>query len=435
MPKSIESPPAPHAFSPLSLPDFRWLWIAALASNIGTWAQEIGAGWQMAISTKDLDPSRAALMVALVQFASSIPAFLLTMPAGALADVMNRRKIMLAWQCLAAVAAASLAIVAWSGHITPWMILLATLSIGISAAITNPAWQTAMVELVPANQVPQAAALNSVSLNLSRTIGPAIGGLLVAAQGPAAAFTLNALSFSLFILVLWRWKYVPTHHADSSERVVDALASGLAHIRSSRPVHAMIVRTASYVIFASALWALLPLIARNELHTGSTGYGWLLASLGLGAVLATLLLPRIRTRLGPNQVLAAAAILYGTMMAIIAALAKFRGDQPNTLLLALPAMFLAGTAWLAMVVTINTNAQMISPPQFRGRVFACYLTVHFGTLAAGSLLWGIVAGSLGVPHALFISASGMLLGLLTMLKYRIIETPPASYSPSPLEGK
>ncbi len=184
----------------------------------------------------------------------------------------------------------------------------------------------------------------------------------------------------------------------------------------------MIVRTASYVMFASALWALLPLIARNELHAGATGYGWLLASLGLGAVLATLLLPRIRSKIGSNQVLAAAAILYGAMMAIIAALAKFRGDQPNTLLLAMPAMFLAGTAWLAMVVTINTNAQMVSPPQFRGRVFACYLTVHFGTLAAGSLLWGLVAGRLSVPAALFIAAAGMALGLLTMLKYRIVET-------------
>jgi predicted MFS family arabinose efflux permease len=301
------------------------------------------------------------------------------------------------------------------------MLLLATLCIGIGAAMTNPAWQTAMVELVPTSQVPHAAALNSVSLNLSRTIGPAIGGLLIAAQGPAAAFTLNALSFIAFILVLWRWKYSAPKHAENPERVLNALLSGLNHIRNSPPVHALIVRTASYVLFASALWALLPLIARNELHVGATGYGWLLASLGLGAVVATIFLPRIRSKCGPNQVLAAAAILYGSMMAAIASLAKFRGDQPDTLLLAMPAMFFAGTAWLAMVVTINTNAQMISPPQFRGRVFACYLTVHFGTLAAGSLLWGVVAGRLGVPAALLIAAAGIALGLLTMLKYKIVE--------------
>lgn len=398
------------AFAPLQRAAFRSLWVAALASNIGTWMHEVGAGWAMT----QMRPS--ALMVSLVQASTTLPMFLLSLPAGAFADVVNRRKLMLGAQAAMCVISALLAWAAWAGILSPASLLAATLGLGLGAALVNPAWQAAMADLVPHDELPAAAALNSVSLNLSRAIGPALGGLLVASLGPPAAFALNAASFLGIIWALAAWKYTPPSLAAPGERFLGAMKAGLRYIRHSPPMQAQLVRTACFSIFASSLWALMPLIARNHLTMGARGYGVLLACLGAGAVVATLALPRLRAAMHANTLVAAATLLYASMALLV--------SLTSSPLVACAAMGGAGTAWVTMVVCLNVAALSGSPPWVRARALACYFTVFFGGMALGSTLWGMVAEDAGIPRALQIAASGLVGGLLTMAKFRLSTPPP-----------
>jgi MFS family permease len=402
------STPSPGPFAPLRRAAFRSLWIAALASNIGTWIHEVGAGWAMT----ELGPS--SLMVALIQASTTLPMFILSLPAGAFADVINRRKLMLWMQGSMFIIALILAIAAWQGFLTPGLLIAATLGLGIGAAMVNPAWQTAMSDLVPYEELSAASALNSVSLNLSRAVGPAIGGFLVAQAGPYAAFSLNALSFIGILGALWLWKYQPPRMAAPGERFIGAMKAGIRYIRHSPHMRAQLVRTGCFSLFGSAMWALLPVVARKHLNVEASSYGLLLASLGGGAVIGTLILPRIRARFGPNTIVVSATL--------VAALAITSIGLSTIMWMTAIAICFGGLAWVTMVVCLNVAAMTGSPPWVRARALACYFTIFYGGMALGSIVWGGLADVIGIPNSLYTAAGLLVLGLATMGKYRL-QTP------------
>lgn len=289
-------------------------------------------------------------MVSLVQAATTLPMFLLSLPAGALADVVNRRRLMLGMQVGMLIIAGLLAgLASWNGLLSPEILLLSTLGLGIGAAMVNPAWQTAMTDLVPRDELSGVGEYNSVSLNLSRAIGPASGGLLVARWGPTAAFGLNAVSFVGIIWALLAWRYEPPKQGGTAERFVGALKAGVRYVRHSPTMRAQLMHTASFSIFGSCTVGMMPLIARQHLELGATGYGSLLACLGAGAVAGTLLLPRLRMVMPPNTMVVAATLVFAAGMAGIGA--------SRSPWLAFPAMVAAGTAWVTMVVCLNVAAQ------------------------------------------------------------------------------
>ncbi|MBV8089284.1 MAG: MFS transporter, partial [Alphaproteobacteria bacterium] len=257
-------------YTPLRRQLFRWLWIASLVGYIGDWVQNVGAAWLMT------DLSASALMVSLVQAASNLPYFFLAVPAGALADIVDRRRLLLVTQGWMLLVAAALAAITLTGHITPWLLLSMTLLLGVGSAFNDPAWEATPPELVPKDEVPAAVALDGVSVNVGRVIGPALGGLLVAAAGAGAAFLLNALSFVGFLAVLMSWRRSPQASVLPAERWVGAMRAGLRYIRHAPALQAVIVRALLFVVGGSSLWALLPLVARADPTRGPAQYGILL---------------------------------------------------------------------------------------------------------------------------------------------------------------
>ncbi|HJZ59701.1 MAG TPA: MFS transporter [Gemmataceae bacterium] len=404
------------AYAPLRRPIFRALWIASLASNLGTWLQNVGAGWLMT----SLTPS--PLMVALVQAATTLPVFLLAIPAGALADVIDRRRLLLAAQGWMLAAAASVAAVTAAGVVTPWLLLALTFALGLGFALNAPAWQAVVPEVVPRAEVPAAVALNGVSMNASRAVGPALGGVLVAAAGPEAAFLLNALSFLVVVWVLFRWDRPAAAGALPAERLVGAMRAGVRYVRHAPAFRAVLVRAAAFVSGAAGLWALLPAVARDHADWGPAAYGVMLGSLGVGAVLGTLLLPAVRRGTSADVVAAGGTILFAACSAGVALLPIL---WARCLLL-----FPAGAAWLAVLTALNSSAQSLLPAWVRARALSVYLLVFFGGMAAGSVLWGVVAGPLGVPLALLASAGWMVVSLTAGLRYRLPAGPLPAVEPS-----
>jgi predicted MFS family arabinose efflux permease len=418
MPHAATQAQAGSAVAPLRRRVFFWLFAANVASNIGSAIHDVGAGWLMTT----LSPS--PVMVSLVQAAAAFPLFLFALPAGALADVADRRRLLLAAQTLMGLAAAALgaSVLLGDGHIPPVALLLLTLALGTGAALANPAWQTAMTDLVPREELPAAASLNSVSMNVSRAVGPAIGGLIVAALGAAAAFLFNAASFLGIIGALALWRYRRETPTAPPETLAGAMRAGVRYMAHSPPVRAVLVRTASFAFPASCLWALMPLVARDELGLRAAGYGLLLSCLGAGAVAATAVLPRLRARWSPNGLVVGATALYALMLATLAL-----ASGPLLPAIACAAMGLAGVAWVTMVTSLNVGAQTGVPSWVRARALACYLTVFYGGMAAGSAVWGFVAahgaiaGLSGVRTALLAASGGMVLGLMTIAGFRLHE--------------
>lgn len=384
------------ALSPLKHRVFRALWIATIASNVGTWMQDVGAAWLMTT----LAPSPA--MVALVRAASALPMFMLALPAGALADIVDRRRLLLLTQIWMLLAAAALGVLTIAGLTSPAILLALTFALGIGTALNAPAWQALVPELVPRSQLMNAVALNSASINLARSVGPALGGLLIATVGPGATFLLNAVSFVGVIVVLFRW---PAAHEVSvlpAERLVGAMRAGLRYVRHAPPVRVVLARSSAFVVFGSALWALLPALARFELGRGPAGYGALLGAFGVGAVLAAAALPRWRLRLPVNRLVAAALVVYALMLLGLA--------WSRNLWLTIVILLIAGGAWLSLLSTFNASIQASVPAWVRGRALAVSILVFFGGMVLGSVLWGWVAEHWGIRAAFTGAAVGVLLG-------------------------
>jgi MFS family permease len=297
-----------------------------------------------------------------------------------------------------------------------------TFALGLGFALNAPAWQAVVPELVPRAEVPAAVALNGVSVNASRAVGPAMGGVLVAAAGPEAAFLLNALSFVAVLWVLFRWDRPAAGGALPAEHLVGAMRAGVRYVRHAPPFQAVLVRSAAFVSGAAGLWALLPAVARESADWGPAGYGAMLGSLGVGAVLGTLLLPAVRRGTSADVVVTGGTLLFAASAACVALLPSL---WARCLLL-----FLAGAAWLAVLTTLSSSAQVLLPAWVRARALSVYLLVFFGGMAAGSVLWGLVAGPLGVPLALLASAGWMIVRLAAGLRFRLPAGPPPDVEPA-----
>jgi MFS family permease len=387
----------PTAFGPFKERTFAILWSAALIANIGTWFRDVANGWAMT----EMAPS--PVMVSMVQAAAMLPVFLLSLPAGALADSVDRRKMLLWVQALLISVSIGLASLATAGAMTPSLLLALTLAGGIGAALMGPPWQSITPEIVSKPLLRPAIALNSLGVNIARAIGPALGGLMIASFGLAVAYWLDAASYLFVIsaLLLWRRKAAAPHLAP--ERFMPAMATGVGYVWRSVDVKRTLLRAASFFLFASAYWALLPLIARQELGGDAGLYGALLAAIGAGAVTGALLLPRLPWS-------GTTLVLIGTL--ITAAAMAVLALVPNAIA-AGAALFAAGAAWIAVLTTLNVTAQSVLPNWVRARGLAVYITVFFGAMTAGSAGWGLAAQQWGIGPALLAAAACCgLVGLL-----------------------
>ena len=411
------------AWSPLADSLFRALWLAAVASNIGTWMHNVGADWLMTT----LAPS--PLMVALTQTAENAPLFLLALPAGALADIVDRRRLLLYTQAWMLLAAVSLATLTFLGLTTPWLLLILIFALGLGAALNAPAWQAIIPELVPRSELPAAVALNSVAFNIARAVGPALGGIMVAAIGSWAVFLLNSLSFVGVIFVIYRWKREPVESVAPTERIIGAMRAGVRYVRHDPELRAVFVRTGVYVSCASALWAMMPIVARKQLGLGAFAYGVLLGGLGAGAIVAAFFLPAMRRRFSVNVLVVSGTIVFAAAIICLATVRIFS--------LLFVAMIGAGLAWMSLMSSFNVIVQTIVPRWVRARVLAIYMLVFFGGMAIGSAFWGAVATRVGVSEALLFASAAMIAGLAAAYFYplRIGEEPdlePSLHWPEPI---
>ncbi len=389
--------------APLRNATFRWLWIASVVSNVGTWMQNVGAAWLMAL----LSPS--PLFVALVQSATSLPVFLLGIPAGALADIVDRRKLLLWTQACMLAAAGILGVMTVAGYTGPWSLLVLTFALGLGSSMNGPAWQAIMPELVPRAELPAAIALNSAGFNLARAVGPALGGAVVAAASAGPAFLLNAVSFVGVIVVLWMWRRRPREQSLGEERISSAMLAGIRYVRFAPPMHSVLIRSAAFVMPASALWAMLPVLAKTELRLGSTGYGVLLGCLGAGSVLGASVLSRLRERFTPNLLVSAATTVFGCVSVSLYWLHHF-----GFVCLVLVA---GGMAWMTVNSNLNIATQTTAPAWVRARALGMYLLVFQSAMAVGSALAGGVAERYGIRATLL--AAGTMLLISAMVTFRL----------------
>ena len=404
------------ALTPLRHSPFRELYAAQLLSNVGTWMQTVAAQWLMIT----LDSS--VLMVALVQTAISLPVVLLALPAGALGDIVDRRRLLISSQALALAAAGLMAGLTLADEIGPWSLLALTLAVGVGDALRRPAWQALQPQLVPRDQIGQAAALNSANMNVGRAVGPALGGVLVAAAGAGWAFMFNAASYLAVLAVLIPWRSEQERSALGPERIGAAVRAGARFAKSSPRLRAVLVRTALFLVFASALWALLPVVAKRQLDLGSGGYGLLLAAVGAGAVIGAVILPRLRAGRSTDAVIAIAAVAFAGGCV---GLATFNVVAPVLALLVL-----AGIGWVITLGVLMGSAQTILPSWVGARGMALFMLVFHGGQAGGAVLWGGVADWTGTDVAFLVAAGGLVAGLLAVPRYRVRSGEDLDLSPS-----
>jgi len=401
-----DRPPAPSALAPFRHPIFLALWAASLVSHFGGLIQGVGASWLMT----SLAPSPE--MVALVQVSTVLPIMLFSLPAGAAADLWDRRLVMLVAQGLMLVVSAAFAALAWAGLVTPLILLLFTFLLGSGAALYGPAWQSSVREQVPRSDLPAAVALNSVGFNLARSVGPALGGVLVAAAGPQAAFMVNALTYLGLIAVLVAWRRPAPRPGLPPESVGSAMVAGLRYAVLSPSLRKVLARAAAFGLLAAALWALMPLIARDLLGGGAVTYGLLLAGFGAGAVAGAFLGAQLRERCTNETIVESASAAF----ALAGMIAAFSSSRPLTI----AAMAIAGAAWVLALSTFNITVQLRTPRWVVGRAMAIYQASAFGGLALGGWVWGVVAESYGLATSLV--AAGLLL-IVTLLLGRILPMP------------
>jgi MFS family permease len=424
MSKVASTHPAHSAFGAFHYRAFTALWTATVISNIGGWMYSAASAWLMAT----LDPSPIA--VSLVQVATSLPTFLFALLAGALADLVDKRRLLIIFESFITVTSTALAVLVWLNLITPGRLLLFTFLIETGAALTAPGWQSIVPQLVPRRELPGAVAANSVGVNVSRAVGPALGGIITAAAGIAAPFWVNAASNlgSIGGLLWWRTPQTLQRRLPT-ERLVSALRTGIRYARHSRYLRATLVRAVGFFLFASAYWALLPLVARDRIGGGPKLYGILLGVIGASAIAGAFALPRLKSTLGPDRLVAAGTI--GTASAL---LLFGLAHKPAT---AIAASTLAGISWIAVLSSLNVSAQFALPEWVRGRGLALYMTVFFGATTLGSGVWGAIANLAGLPVAHFVAAAGALLVIPLTRRWKLqtaagIDLTPSMSWPPPI---
>lgn len=386
---------------------FRTLWVATLASNLGSLVQAVGAAWMMTTI------SDSNGMVALVQASTTLPIMIFSLIAGALADNFDRRDIMLAAQIIMMVVSTLLAIFALAGWLSPWLLLTFTFLIGCGTALHNPSWQASMGDIVPREDLPGAITLNSMSYNLMRSIGPAVGGLVVALGGAASAFTLNAVSYIALIRALLRWKPERPARSLPREALLGAISSGLRYISMSPNLLKVMCRSFIFGFAAVSILALLPLVTRDFVEGGAFSYGIILGCFGAGAIGGAMLNSRLRER-WPNEAIVRGAFLIFAASAI--ALAYSRSMWLSCLVL-LP----AGACWVVTLSLFNVTVQLSTPRWVVGRALALYQTATFGGMAVGSWIWGLVAEGSGTDHALILAGITLIAGAAIGLRFALPE--------------
>jgi MFS family permease len=396
---------------------YRALWIATTASNVGTSMQSVGAAWLMT----SLTPS--PLTVALLQTATSLSLVLLALPGGAFADVFDRRRLLLVAQYFMLTVAVIIAMLAFAGIVTPSILLTVTFLLGLGAAISMPAAMGASLELVPRSDARHAITLGGVSVNIGAAIGPTLGGFIVAASGPWFVFMLNAISFVGLIVFLHKWKRSTKLGELPPERVFGAMRAALRYIRHSSHIHGLFVRDLAFSIFGSALMALLPILTRHDLHLDSTAFGILVGCFGLGAIISGfVVLPRLPKRLSIEWRVGGAIVIFASTMAILA-------YKPDFVILCL-AMGAGGIAQLTIISSLNFATYRSAPKWVGIRVLAVHILVFQAGITGGSVLWGILANQIGVPHTLFFASLGLLIGLVTMIRHRLLSGKDVDMTPS-----
>lgn len=385
-------------FAPLRRPMFRALWIALVISGLGSWMHDVGAGWLM--TTLAPDP----LMVAMVQTASQLPLFLLTLPAGALADIFDRRRYLIVTQLIMMAAAALLGIMTLAGLTTPATLILFTFLMGAGAALMMPAFSALIPDLVPREELTAAVTLNSIAFNAMRAVGPAVAGGILALTGPGLVFLLNAISFSAVIFVLNRWRSDTPASNLPAERFWSSLRTGIRYVSQSSALHVILLRGIALFVPMSAPLAFLPLIVRTGLGAGPQVYGLLLGAVGAGAVTAGLQLARLRERVPADSIIRA-----GTLGVILASLALAWSRNVGVLAVA---MFVLGGSWISAQSTLQVTTQLSLPGWVRARGLAIFIGTFMGVMAVGAPTWGKLARLTSLETALSVAALAGLLGLL-----------------------
>ncbi len=392
-------------WKPLINPFFRLLWITNVISLIGTWMHEVGAAWLMTSLT--LSP----FMVAMVQTATTLPFFLLSFPAGALADILDRRRLLIVTQILMFSSALALGLITILGKTSPVILLVFTFLLSVGAAINTPAWQAIIPELVPRKDLASAITLGSVSFNIARVAGPAIGGFIVATFGPGITFLLNALSFSGVITSLIHWKRESTIRTLPEERLMGAIRSGVRYIRNASNVRTVLIHISVFSFFTSSLWAFLPIVARAELGLNPTGFGMLLGFFGIGGLTGAAILPRVQHKTSMNHLVAASTIIFASTIFALGVVKDFK--------IISIAMFFGGIAWLAILSIFNTSVQSVIPSWVRGRVISVFILAFFGGMAGGSALWGAIATKAGVSVMLVGTSICTVAGIIFTWRYKL----------------
>ena len=396
-----------RALAPFGNRAFRWLWAGVALGSVGSWAQTVGAQWLF------IDDPNAATIVSLVQSANTLPMLLFGLAAGVLADAFDRRRLMLFVQVYFVVVAVLLAVLTWLDLMPPLLLLAFTFAIGTGNALQFPTWQPLITELVPRSQIAAATRLDMVSVNVARAVGPAIAGLVIAAWGVPPVFALNAACTLFLIVALASWRR-PAGAPRARERFLPALRAGGRYVRHEPTVRLILVRLAIFVAPATAMWALLPIIANRQLGLGAGGYGILFAGLGLGAVTAAFSMGRVSRKLSGNRILILAALLFATAFALTIVV-------PG-LVAALPLLIVLGVAWTATVATLNAELQLFLPGWVRARALAVYLMVFTGAQAIASPIWGLIAQHVSLAAAVWIAAALVAIGGLAGLAWHFPES-------------
>jgi MFS family permease len=409
--------PAKPSGSPFRHKTFAVIWTATLVSNIGWWMYTAASGWLMV----RLNP--APLVVSLVQVANTLPMFLFAIPAGALTDIVDKRKFLIGGEIAIAVVATVFAVLVWQHLVNAVTLLVFAFLVAAGDALTSPAYQAIVPMLVPKSDVPKAVVANSAGVNVSRAVGPALGGALLGAFGVAAPFWINAVSnYGSIGALLW-WREPERGSARlPPEHLLRAIRAGLRYARYNAPLGATLIRSAGFLLFASAYWALLPLVVRSQIGGGPMLYGVVLGVIGASAVGGAFALPWLSDRFGPDRLAAA-----GTLGTVSAMLLFGLAHDDFT---AVAASLLAGVSWITMLSVLNISAQIALPEWVRGRGLAIFVTVMFGTLSLGSAIWGQAAASFGLGPALFAAAAGCAIGVPLLWRWKLQTAKGIDLSPS-----
>lgn len=415
---------SPSVWSPLRRRLFRDRLLASVVSNTGSWMQDTAGTWLMTALTA------SPLLIALMQTAASLPVLLLGLPAGATADILDRRRLLLFWSGWMLVAAIILSVLTMTGWIGAWSLLLLTFLLSLGAAMNGPTWQAIVPEMVPREELPEAIALNSAAFNIARAIGPAAGGLAVAAfasvmLGAGIVFFINAASFAAVLIVIYRWKRTPLFtSALPAERLVASMRSGLRYTRFTPAMRVILARAFLQTFCVSGMWALLAVVARENLHKGALGYGILTGCIGLGAVVGAILLPRLRQRLSADAIITASALVFTVTLLVMAWMHQF---WPLVL-----ALFLGGMAWTSTTSCLNIAVQLSVPAWVQARSLGIYQMVFQGGMAIGSAVWGVTAEHLGTSFALTAGAAGLIAGLALARRFSLVSHTGLDLSPGRL---